>query len=106
MPLRVRRRRRNEFDPELEMEDDTAVALDLEALVDIKGTIADYVTLEGPQKAIKREFQRFLTCHVNEAGESVYGDRIKALCEGMPSSALLRPCLLHAFQERCVHAHP
>ena len=56
--------------------------LDLEALKDIKGPINEYVALAGPRLTIKQEFHRFLTSYVNEHGESVYGERIKVMCEG------------------------
>jgi DNA replication licensing factor MCM2 len=54
----------------------------LEALKDIKGPINEYVAMEGPRMTIRSEFHRFLTSFVNEQGESVYGERIKAMCEG------------------------
>ena len=56
--------------------------LDLEALKDIKGPIDEYVSMPGPRERIKQEFHRFLTSYVNDNGESVYGERIKAMCEG------------------------
>jgi DNA replication licensing factor MCM2 len=54
----------------------------LEALKDIKGPIDEYVSMPAPRERIKQEFHRFLTSYVNENGESVYGERIKAMCEG------------------------
>ncbi len=56
--------------------------MDAEALRDVKGPLSEYVLLEAPQRSIKNEFHRFLTSFVNEQGASVYGDRIKAMCEG------------------------
>ncbi len=52
------------------------------ALKDIKGPIDEYVSMKGPRHVIKQEFHRFLTSYVCESGESVYGERIKAMCEG------------------------
>ena len=49
---------------------------------DIKGPIDEYVSRTGPRERIKQEFHRFLTSYVNEHGESVYGERIKTMCEG------------------------
>ena len=37
--------------------------------------------MEAPRKAIFHEFHRFLTSFVNEKGESIYGERIKRMCE-------------------------
>jgi DNA replication licensing factor MCM2 len=39
--------------------------------------------MDGPRQTIKQEFHRFLTSYVSEHGESVYGERIKAMCEGI-----------------------
>jgi DNA replication licensing factor MCM2 len=66
--------------------------LDNEALRDVKGPLADYVVMEAPSKSIRNEFHRFLTSYVDEnsfvadillLGNSVYGDRIRAMCEGI-----------------------
>jgi len=37
--------------------------------------------MEGPRQAIKREFHDFLTTYINEKGESVYGQKMKEMCE-------------------------
>ena len=49
----------------------------------MKGPIAEYIAMEGTTQAIKREFSHFLTSFCDEHGESVYGERIRAMCEGM-----------------------
>ncbi|KAJ3206732.1 MCM DNA helicase complex subunit [Dinochytrium kinnereticum] len=81
-PVRIRRRRRNEANIELDLDDpDADIGLTAEALAEIKGSVADYVSMEGPRQAIRREFTHFLTSFVNEKGDSVYGERIRTMCE-------------------------
>ncbi|KAI8832722.1 MCM2/3/5 family-domain-containing protein [Chytridium lagenaria] len=81
-PVRIRRRRRNDANLELDLDDpDADIGLSAEALAEIKGNIADYVSMEGPRQAIRREFTHFLTSFVNDNGDSVYGERIKSMCE-------------------------
>lgn len=53
---------------------------------DVKGPLADYILMEAPSKTIRNEFRRFLTSFVNENGISVYGQRIKAMCEAESQS--------------------
>ena len=36
--------------------------------------------MDGPRRAIQKEFRHFLTSFVDENGESVYGNRIRAMC--------------------------
>ena len=55
--------------------------LDADALRDVKGPLGEYVLMEAPARSIRNEFHRFLTSFVNEHGSSVYGDKIKAMCE-------------------------
>lgn len=38
--------------------------------------------MEGPRQAIKSEFRHFLTTYINEQGDSVYGEKIRVMCEG------------------------
>ncbi|KAJ3113955.1 MCM DNA helicase complex subunit [Phlyctochytrium bullatum] len=57
------------------------IGLSEEALAEIQGPVADYVNMEGPRQAIRKEFTRFLTSYLNENGDSVYGERIRAMCE-------------------------
>ncbi|KAL2913170.1 MCM DNA helicase complex subunit [Polyrhizophydium stewartii] len=80
-PMRARRRRRDQFDMDVEMADGQVAPLDLEALQDVKGSLSEFVTMEAPRRAIRREFHSFLTSYLNEKGESVYGERIRAMCE-------------------------
>ncbi|KAJ3369255.1 MCM DNA helicase complex subunit [Kappamyces sp. JEL0680] len=94
-----RRRRKDPYGMEdLELDEDEVAPLDNEALRDVKGPLADYVLMEAPSRSIRNEFHRFLTSFVDEKGtrlrtdpryrwalidpgNSVYGDRIKAMCE-------------------------
>ncbi|KAJ3127298.1 MCM DNA helicase complex subunit, partial [Irineochytrium annulatum] len=87
--VRIRRRRRKkDADPDddmLDPEDPDAadVGLSAEALADMgKGNYSEWVNLEGPRQAIRREFTHFLTSFVDaNTGESVYGERIRQMCE-------------------------
>jgi DNA replication licensing factor MCM2 len=42
--------------------------------------------MDAPSKTIRNEFRRFLTSFVNENGISVYGERIKSMCEAESQS--------------------
>ena len=58
----------------------------MEHLGDIKAnSIAEWVTMPAVQRAIQRHFKHFLMTWVDENGQSVYGQRIKQLGEGMSS---------------------
>jgi DNA replication licensing factor MCM2 len=52
--------------------------------------------MEAPRKTIMNEFHRFLTSYVNENGHSVYGERIKLLCEAESQS--LEVDYVHLYQ--------
>ncbi|KAJ3095704.1 MCM DNA helicase complex subunit, partial [Phlyctochytrium planicorne] len=83
-PVRIRRRRRAGAATvdELDLDDpDADIGLSAEALAEIKGNYAEYVNMEGPRQAIRREFTHFLTQFVTDSGESVYGQRIMEMCE-------------------------
>jgi DNA replication licensing factor MCM2 len=85
MPLR--RRRKDPFGmDDMEIDEDEVAPLDHDELGDVKGPLADYVLMEAPSKTIKNEFRRFLTSFVNENGISVYGERIKTMCEAESQS--------------------
>lgn len=51
-------------------------------ILDVRGTLNEYVVMEGPRQSIRRDFQHFLTSFLDANGESVYGERIKSMCEG------------------------
>ncbi|KAJ3357541.1 MCM DNA helicase complex subunit [Entophlyctis luteolus] len=79
-PMLVRRRRRHGDEEDMDFDDPGAdIALSAEAIADIRGPIGDYVAMEGPRQAIKREFANFLTSFLDENGNSVYGDQIVAM---------------------------
>ncbi|KAJ3064248.1 MCM DNA helicase complex subunit [Rhizoclosmatium hyalinum] len=80
--MRVRRRHRHDQEDDLDFDDPGAdIALSAEAIAEVRGPIADYVAMEGPRQAIRREFSSFLTSFVDDAGNSVYGEKIIAMCE-------------------------
>ncbi|KAJ3310161.1 MCM DNA helicase complex subunit [Boothiomyces sp. JEL0838] len=85
-PMPVRRRRRDVYMEDIDVDDDEVAPLDQEGLRDVKGSLSDYVTMEAPSKTIKNEFHRFLTSFVNENGVSVYGERINKMCEAESQS--------------------
>ncbi|RKP01835.1 hypothetical protein CXG81DRAFT_11464 [Caulochytrium protostelioides] len=83
MPMKMRRRRRTGAagggGPST---DDGEITLPAEALEDVKGgPLQALVGMEGPRRTIQAEFQAFLTSYVDDRGVSVYGERIRAMCE-------------------------
>lgn len=83
----VRRRRKDPFGmDDMDMDENEVAPLDHEELGDVKGQLSDYVTMEAPRQTIRNEFHRFLTSFVNEHGVSVYGERIKGMCEAESQS--------------------
>lgn len=78
------RRRRHQADEAYDdmLVDNEIPAPSLESLKDIKGhSLEEWIVMEGPRQAIKREFHDFLTTFINEKGESVYGQKMKEMCE-------------------------
>jgi len=51
-----------------------------EILTQITGTINEHLAKPSTRKALQKEFRHFLTSYVNEAGESIYGEKIRAMC--------------------------
>ena len=43
--------------------------------------LSEYVLMDGPRQALRKTFHEFLTQFVDSAGKSVYGERIKRMCE-------------------------
>ncbi|ORY94855.1 MCM2/3/5 family-domain-containing protein [Syncephalastrum racemosum] len=81
MPTRIRRRHRYDDDAMLDGTED-APEMSLDELQNVKGdTISDWVSMEAPRRAIKREFRDFLQTFVDEHGTSVYGGRIRDMGE-------------------------
>ncbi|KAJ3020773.1 MCM DNA helicase complex subunit [Thoreauomyces humboldtii] len=94
MPVRRRRKQRPDQDlPDLDAE--VEVPGDIP---DVRGPLNEWVIMEGPRTTIKREFHLFLTSYVNEHGESVYGERIKAMCEANGES--LEISYMHLFDAK------
>lgn len=60
-----------------------------EILHQIGGTINEHLTKENTRKALQKEFRHFLTSFVNEQGESVYGERIRTMCEANEESLMV-----------------
>lgn len=90
-----RSRFRDEF-ADFDQNDDQVNPLDLDALRDPKGPLAQFVMMEAPLKTIKLEFHRFLTGYIDAAGLSVYGERIKLMCQN--ESCSLEIDYPHLFQ--------
>lgn len=80
--LPVRRRRRDAFGlDDIDQQPDEVQPLDQDELADVRGPLSDYVLMEAPSRTIRNEFHRFLTSFVSETGESVYGERIRQMCQ-------------------------
>jgi len=77
------RRRRRQFEAAAEDEEMEETDLLLENLHDLKGlSIPEWVAMDRPRNTVKKEFKNFLLSYVDEHGHSVYGERIKLMCEG------------------------
>ncbi|BDD61019.1 MCM DNA helicase complex subunit [Monascus purpureus] len=96
------RRRRHHYDEEngdIEMVDDALEELSLEELADVKASnITDWIVQPQVLRSIYREFKAFLTEFTDEAGTSVYGNRIKTL--GEVNSASLEVSYLHLSEAK------
>ncbi|KAJ8324432.1 MCM DNA helicase complex subunit [Batrachochytrium dendrobatidis] len=79
-PMRARRRRHDGLDMDIDLDAGEIAPLDPESLMATKGPLSEFVAMEGPRRTIKKEFHSFLTSYVNDKGESVYGERVKAMC--------------------------
>lgn len=101
MPMR--RRRKDGFAMDIDLDDDQVQPLDHEALREVKGPLAEYLAMEAPKKTIMNEFHRFLTSYVNENGISVYGERIKLMCEN--ESQALEIDYVHLYQTNATLAY-
>lgn len=44
-----------------------------------------WISIEAAARAVMREFKDFLLTYVDEHGTSVYGERIKTMCESTSS---------------------
>lgn len=80
MPLRRRHRKRKDGPDVIDIDLDENVEVPAD-IADIRGPLNEWVIMDGPRQAIKREFHHFLTSFVNENGESVYGSLINQMCE-------------------------
>ncbi|KAI9104717.1 MCM2/3/5 family-domain-containing protein [Phlyctochytrium arcticum] len=79
VPMVQRRRRRGAMDDlQADLDGEVEVPADIG---DVRGPLNEWILMEGPRQTIRREFHHFLTSFVNDNGESVYGERIKAMCE-------------------------
>ena len=91
------RRRRNRYDEDredVEMGDDAMEELSLDELADPKASnLTDWVLQPQVLRSIYREFKAFLTEYTDDAGSSVYGNKIKTL--GEVNSASLEVSYLH-----------
>lgn len=63
--------------------------LPAEILNEIKGTLNDYLNKDATRKALRNEFSHFLTSFVNEKNESVYGEKIRTMCEANAESLVI-----------------
>ena len=56
--------------------------MSLEHLGDVKtGSIGEWIAIDQVRRAVQKHFRSFLMTYVDENGQSVYGQRIKALGE-------------------------
>ena len=102
------RRRRHHYDEEaedVEMGDDGDLrVLTLDELGDVKASnITDWVLQPQVLRSIYKEFKAFLTEFTDEAGTSVYGNRIKTL--GEVNSASLEVSYIHLSDVKATLAY-
>ncbi|KAL7746617.1 MCM DNA helicase complex subunit [Sorochytrium milnesiophthora] len=79
-----RRRRAYEETTFPDDEDDAArdAAITFETLEDLKGlSVAQWLAMERPRQVVGILFKAFLMQHIDEHGRSVYGERIRIMCE-------------------------
>lgn len=81
--FQVRRRRKADDDDLDGMIDDLDGVPELpdDELLNVKGRLSDWIQNSGPRLLIRKTFKQFLTSFVDDNGESVYGARIKFMCE-------------------------
>jgi DNA replication licensing factor MCM2 len=86
-PRRMRRRYDEDQD-DMDMADDIMQnEIPLDALGDVKAAnLTDWVSLPAVRRTIAKEFKNFLTEWVDAKGDSVYGERVKALGEANSES--------------------
>jgi DNA replication licensing factor MCM2 len=78
--------------------------LPLEQLGDIKAnSLKEWIESDAVRRAIVREFKNFLMTYVDEAGSSVYGQRIKAL--GEVNSESLEVSFMHLSDSKAILAY-
>jgi len=81
------RRRRHRYDEERDEDEDMADRLvdddmDLQALAEIKAaSVVDWVIQPSVHKSIAKQFKAFLQEHLDESGDSLYGNRIARMGE-------------------------
>ena len=64
--------------------------MSLEHLGDVKtGSIGEWIAIDQVRRAVQKHFRSFLMTYVDENGQSVYGQRIKALGESEFAEILL-----------------
>ncbi|KAJ3049917.1 MCM DNA helicase complex subunit [Rhizophlyctis rosea] len=93
MPQRRRKRRTDDDDMDLDGPVDVPAGI-----YDVRGPLNEYVVMEGPRQAIRNDFYHFLTSFVDDNGDSVYGARIKAMCEANGES--LEVSYMHLAQQK------
>ena len=87
-----------------EMEDIMEAELSLETLSDIKASsIADWIAQPAVHRTVGREFKNFLLEYVDDAGNSVYGNRIKHL--GEVNAESLEVSYNHLAQSKAILAY-
>ncbi|KAI9208361.1 MCM2/3/5 family-domain-containing protein [Polychytrium aggregatum] len=78
-PEVTRRRRITDMDDAL-IQDGVPIEVPIESIDEIKGPLAEWVSMDGTRQSIRRHFHQFLSSYV-EGGVCIYGERIKAMCE-------------------------
>ncbi|KAJ1508800.1 MCM DNA helicase complex subunit [Coelomomyces lativittatus] len=78
---RRRRRKYQEDNNAMDLDDEDEDVL-LENIHDLKGkSIAEWIVMDRPRNTVKKEFRNFLLSYTDEQNNSVYGERIRTLCE-------------------------
>lgn len=72
-----RRRRLEEEEPEAE------IPLDLESF---KGSVREFLALDGPNREVGRRFKNFMRSFVDDKNKAVYRQRIEDMCAGNKQS--------------------
>ncbi|KAF8210367.1 DNA replication licensing factor cdc19 [Mycena galopus ATCC 62051] len=106
MVSRMKKRTRRPYDERRDLDDMEGVEgeIPLEQLSDMKAkSIVEWIAIDNVRRSIIKHFRLFLTTYTDERGDSVYGQRIRALGEN--NSESLEVSYLHLAVSKPILAY-